>query len=98
MKWPRGRAKAVPTDTHGVIHGRVENAESTSSVHEHFGQLYCPDDQVDDKLVSTRPRNALGAIEPIEGNGVVGLFEESGVACRALNTSSCSSFRRLFEA
>lgn len=75
MKWPPGQAEKVTTEIHGIIHGRVENVEFAASVYEHFDQSYRTNDGVDDKRVSTQPKNELGVVAPIEGNGVVGPIE-----------------------
>lgn len=48
-----------------------------ASIYKHFGQSYRTNDGVDDKWVSTRLRNVLGVVGPIEGNDMIGLVEES---------------------
>jgi hypothetical protein len=48
------------------------DVEAAASVHEDLGEPSVVDDRVDDKLVPSWARYAVGVVALVEGNGFVG--------------------------
>lgn len=76
MKWSPGWPEVVSTKSHGIVHGRVEDVDRATSIHEHFGQSCHTKDGINDKGASAWLGNVLGVVGLIERNGMVRPIEE----------------------